>query len=79
MESLEAADKSSAADTDVALRPTYAPIAMAMGIAMSMWGLMGLSLNINAICFMTIAGIFLSTWALKSWIGEIVLHWEKKR
>lgn len=60
-------------------RPTYAPVAMAMGIAMSTWGLMALSLNINAMWFMSIAGVGLSTWALKSWIGEIVLQWESNR
>lgn len=50
---------------DEVLRPTYAPVAMAMGVAMSTWGLMALSLNINAMWFMSIAGIGLATWALK--------------
>jgi hypothetical protein len=62
-----------------ALRPTYAPVAMAMGVAMTMWGLMTLTLNINALWFMSVAGVGLSAWALRSWIGEIVLNWESKR
>ncbi len=67
------------ASADPVPRPTYAPIALAMGIAMSTWGLMALSLNINAMWFMSIAGIALSTWALKSWIGEIVHQWKANR
>ena len=65
--------------SDQVPRPTYAPVALAMGIAMSTWGLMALSLNINAIWFMSLAGIGLSTWAIKSWIGEIVQQWEVNR
>ena len=60
-------------------RPTYAPIAMAMGIAMTVWGLMAPSLNIHAMWFMSITGAGLSTWAIKSWIGEIVEQWESNR
>jgi len=67
------------ASKEEALRPTFAPVAMAMGIAMSVWGLMTLTLNINALWFMFIAGIGLSTWALQSWIKEIVLSWESNR
>lgn len=66
----------SAVSSDEMLRPTYAPISMAMGIAMTAWGLVALSLNINAVAFMSVAGIALSSWALKSWIHEIVLTWE---
>lgn len=62
-----------------ALRPTYAPIAMAMAIAMTTWGLMATSLNISALSVMSISGLALSTWALKSWIDEIVLDWESKQ
>ncbi|TWU28076.1 hypothetical protein [Bythopirellula polymerisocia] len=65
--------------SDQVPRPTYAPIALAMGIAMSTWGLMALSLNINAMWFMSIAGVGLSTWAIRSWIGEIVRQWEIDR
>ncbi len=60
-------------------RPTYAPIALAMGIAMSTWGLMALSLNIDAVWFMSLFGVGLSAWAIKSWIGEIVEQWESNR
>lgn len=62
-----------------ALRPTYAPVAMAMGIAMFAWGLMALTLNINALWFMSLAGAGLMTWALGSWIREIVKQWESTR
>lgn len=65
--------------TEESIRPTYAPIAMAMGVAMTIWGLMALTLNINAMWFMSIAGAGLSAWALKSWIGEIVLTWDSNR
>ncbi|QEG37195.1 hypothetical protein [Bythopirellula goksoeyrii] len=65
--------------TDQVPRPTYAPIAMAMGTAMTVWGLMAPSLNIHAMWYMSIAGAGLSTWAIKSWIGEIVQQWEANR
>ena len=71
-------DKSSA-KADAPPRPTYAPIAMAMGIAMSAWGLLSLTLNINALLFMSLFGVGLMTWALKCWIREIVLQWESSR
>lgn len=61
------------------LRPTYAPVAMAMGIAMAAWGLMALTLNINALWFMSLAGVGLMIWALRSWIREIVLQWESSK
>ena len=66
-------------EAEEALRPTYAPIAMAMGIAMFTWGLMALTLNINALWFMSLAGGGLMTWALGSWIREIVRQWEATR
>ncbi|TWT35400.1 hypothetical protein KOR34_02910 [Posidoniimonas corsicana] len=59
--------------------PTYAPIAMAMGVAMTFWGLMALTFNINAMWFMSVAGVGLVAWSLKSWIHEIVLVWEANR
>jgi hypothetical protein len=61
------------------LRPTYAPVAMALGIAMFFWGFMALSLNTNALWFMSTAGAGLMIWALRSWIREIVLQWESSR
>ena len=61
------------------MRSTYAPIAMAMGISMTSWGLMALSLNIAALGIMSISGVGLIAWALKSWIGEIVLDWESNQ
>ena len=65
--------------TDSVPRPTYAPIAMAMGIAMTAWGLMALTLNIAAMWCMSAAGVGLAAWALKHWIDEIVLQWDAKR
>lgn len=62
---------------EAAPRPTYAPIAMAMGVAMTAWGLMAASLNISAVSFMSVGGVGLIVWALRSWIGEIVLQWEE--
>ncbi|QDU87896.1 hypothetical protein Pla175_12630 [Pirellulimonas nuda] len=56
--------------------PTFAPVALAMGVAMTFWGLMAVSLNIGALWFMSIGGAALSAWALRRWIGEIVLAWE---
>ena len=78
MSSPETSEKSPA-DSDVAPRPTCAPIAMAMGVSMTLWGLMALTLNINALWFMTATGIGLSAWALKTWIHEIVLNGEATR
>ncbi|MCA9233956.1 MAG: hypothetical protein KDA44_00695 [Planctomycetales bacterium] len=67
------------ADEEPIVRPTWAPIAMAMGVAMTAWGLIALSLNINALLAMTAAGLGLSAWALTSWIREIVRNWEASR
>jgi hypothetical protein len=62
-----------------AVRPTYAPIAASLAISMTFWGLIALTLNIRALLLMSLAGICLFAWALKRWIGEIVLHWETRR
>lgn len=72
-------NRESSANENEVLRPTYAPVAMAMGISMTVWGLMAPSLNIHAMWFMSIAGVGLSTWAIKSWISEIVKQWESNR
>lgn len=66
-------------ESEESLRPTYAPVAMAMGTGMAVWGLMALSLNINALWFMSIAGVGLMVWALKTWVHEIVMQWESTR
>ncbi len=58
--------------------PTFAPVALAMGLSMTLWGLMAVSLNIGALWFMSIGGAMLSAWALRRWIGEIVLGWERR-
>ncbi len=60
-------------------RPTYAPIATAMGISMIAWGTMALTLNINALWCMSIAGVGLFAWALKHWIDEIVSQRDANR
>ena len=53
-----------ASEETAALRPTYAPAAMAMGIMMLLWGILT-----NWI--MSAAGAALMAWALWTWIEEI--------
>lgn len=64
---------------EVAPRPTYAPVAMALGISMIAWGLMALTLNIGALLSMAVAGVGLAAWALKTWIEEIVRQLEGRQ
>lgn len=72
-------DSPKSVEAQEVLRPTYAPVALAMGIAMTAWGLIALSLNTGALWFMSLAGAGLMVWALRRWIREIVLHWELSR
>jgi redox-regulated HSP33 family molecular chaperone len=57
-------------------RPTYAPVAMAMGIAMTTWGLMTFSLTTNSLTFMSVMGAGLVAWALWDWMHEVSIEWK---
>lgn len=56
-------------------RPTYAPVALAMGIAMTTWGLLTFSLTTNSLTFMSFMGAALMVWALWDWMHEIAIEW----
>jgi redox-regulated HSP33 family molecular chaperone len=56
-------------------RPTYAPVAMAMGIAMTAWGMLTFSLTTNSLTFMSFAGAGLVAWALWDWMHEVAVEW----
>jgi hypothetical protein len=56
-------------------RPTYAPVAMAMGIAMTTWGLLTFSLTTNSLTFMSFMGAGLVLWALWDWMHEVAIEW----
>lgn len=58
-------------------RPTFAPVAMAMGVAMTVWGLMTLRLTTGSLWFMSIAGAAIVVWALWSWMSEIARQWRE--
>ena len=49
-------------------QPTYAPAAMAMGIAMLAWGLL-------THWSLSVAGAALIAWSLGSWIGAVARQW----
>ena len=58
-------------------RPTFAPVAMAMGIAMTVWGFMTLRLTTGSLWFMSAAGAAVVVWALTSWMNEIARQWRE--
>lgn len=58
-------------------RPTFAPVAMAMGVAMTIWGFMTLRLTTGSLWFMSIAGATVVVWALSSWMNEIARQWRE--
>jgi redox-regulated HSP33 family molecular chaperone len=56
-------------------RPTYAPAAMALGVAMTAWGMLTFSLTTNSLTFMSVMGAGLVAWALWSWMREVAIEW----
>jgi hypothetical protein len=58
-------------------RPTFAPVAMAMGIAMTVWGFMTLRLTTGSLWFMSVAGAAVVVWALSNWMSEIARQWRE--
>jgi len=50
------------------VRPTYAPAALAMGVAMTAWGLL-------VHWSLSLSGAALLAWALARWVGEIATAW----
>ncbi|QDT64944.1 hypothetical protein [Calycomorphotria hydatis] len=52
-------------------RATYAPVAMAMGITMAVWGILTHWL-------MSLSGICLFSWALWTWMSEICEQWGRQ-
>jgi len=57
-----------------AIRQTYAPIAMAMGITMIFWGILAHPYGIG-IWAMSAGGAGMLAWALYSWMREICHEW----
>ncbi|WP_425399288.1 hypothetical protein [Aeoliella sp.] len=51
--------------------PTYVPVAMALGIAMLVWGIL-------THWVMSLAGAGLFVWALWSWMSEICHQWRRQ-
>lgn len=52
-------------------RPTYAPAAMAMAIAMLFWGIL-------THWTLSLGGFFLFVWALHAWVGEFRRAWKEQ-
>jgi hypothetical protein len=65
------------AETEQPPRPTYAPVALALGIAMTTWGLLTFSLTTNSLSFMSVMGAGLVAWALWDWMREVALEWKQ--
>ena len=57
-----------------AIRQTYAPIALAMGITMIFWGILAHPYGIG-IWAMSAGGAGMLVWALYSWMREICHEW----
>jgi hypothetical protein len=69
MKTSESSQRTSAArEVEHAPSPTYAPAAMAMGVAMLAWGFL-------THCSMSLAGGGLVAWALWSWMGDVARQW----
>jgi hypothetical protein len=64
-------------EADQPPRPTYAPVALAMGIAMTAWGILTFSLTTNSLTFMSVMGAGLMVWALWDWMHEVAIEWRK--
>ncbi len=56
---------------EVTPRPTYAPIAMSMGIMMLAWGIL-------THWTISLAGAVIFAWALWNWMDEITTAWGKE-
>lgn len=54
---------------DVMPQPTYAPIAMSMGVMFLVWGSM-------THWTMSVGGALVIAWALWSWMGQICYDWK---
>ncbi|MCO6044326.1 hypothetical protein NG895_10450 [Aeoliella sp. ICT_H6.2] len=56
---------------EVAPDPTYVPVAMAMGIALLVWGIL-------THWVMSLSGFALFVWALCTWMSEICEQWSRQ-
>lgn len=52
-------------------RPTYAPVAMSMGVMFLVWGIM-------THWTMSVGGGLLIGWALSSWLGQVCYDWKRE-